>query len=102
MPQVLIEMGLFPADIDECVVSNGGCSQNCINLEGGYECSCRQGFTLQLDNKTCADRDECSVATCSQGCINLVGGFRCECDSGYFLDADAVTCIGELRQSQPV
>ncbi len=76
-------------------MSNGGCSQNCINLEGGYECSCRQGFTLQLDNKTCVDRDECANATCSHICINLVGGFRCECDSGYSIADDRVACTGK-------
>ena len=30
-------------DINECEISNGGCDQNCINLPGGYKCSCFDG-----------------------------------------------------------
>jgi len=41
--------GLSPlcADVDECEVNNGGCDQhaNCSNTVGGFECTCRPGFT---------------------------------------------------------
>ncbi len=40
-------------DIDECVLLNGGCAHNCINLNGGHECACRDGFTLEADNRNC-------------------------------------------------
>ena len=33
-------------DIDECLVDNGLCSQNCSNLEGSYSCFCRMGYYL--------------------------------------------------------
>ena len=33
-------------DIDECLVDNGLCSQNCSNLEGSYRCVCRMGYYL--------------------------------------------------------
>ena len=32
------------ADIDECAVNNGGCSQICVNGEGGYMCECSEGY----------------------------------------------------------
>lgn len=32
------------ADFDECAVNNGGCSQICVNTEGGYMCECSPGY----------------------------------------------------------
>ncbi|KAL9968065.1 hypothetical protein ACROYT_G026392 [Oculina patagonica] len=41
-------------DIDECAVSNGGCSHKCVNTAGGYKCECPDPeLSLLLDNKTC-------------------------------------------------
>ena len=47
-------------DIDECLVSNGGCEFNCTNLEGiniatglGYQCGCQAGYQLATNNHTC-------------------------------------------------
>ena len=39
-------------DINECDVSNGGCSHNCINTE--VECSCNDGYVLGFDAATCS------------------------------------------------
>ena len=43
------------SDIDECsVTKNGGCSQKCVNTEGGYKCECPDPeLILSQDNKTC-------------------------------------------------
>ena len=42
------------SDIDECAVSNGGCSHKCVNTAGGYKCECPDPeLSLSLDNKTC-------------------------------------------------
>lgn len=43
----------YVADFDECVVLNGGCAQECNNTDGGHMCSCREGFTLGGDGKSC-------------------------------------------------
>ena len=40
-------------DINECAESNGGCSHNCNNTEGSFECSCREGYLLHDDGRQC-------------------------------------------------
>ncbi|ESO98482.1 hypothetical protein LOTGIDRAFT_174250 [Lottia gigantea] len=39
-------------DVDECAGSHG-CSQECLNQQGSYECACSDGFTLDSDMKSC-------------------------------------------------
>ena len=41
------------ADINECLVDNGGCDHTCQNYDGGRYCSCRSGYRLATDGKTC-------------------------------------------------
>lgn len=33
-------------DIDECADRTSGCDQSCTNTKGGWECSCKDGFTM--------------------------------------------------------
>ena len=41
-------------DIDECAVSNGGCSHKLVNIVGGFKCECPDPeLSLSSDNKTC-------------------------------------------------
>ncbi|XP_066029404.1 ZP domain-containing protein [Pocillopora verrucosa] len=41
-------------DVNECAVSNGGCSHKCVNTAGGYKCECPDPeLSLSSDNKTC-------------------------------------------------
>ena len=40
-------------DVDECLTDNGGCNQTCTNIQGSFECSCGDGFTLAADNFDC-------------------------------------------------
>ena len=48
------EIIFHTTDINECLSSNGGCSQICINSIGSYNCSCQSGYVLLSDNKTCS------------------------------------------------
>ena len=41
------------ADIDECAVGSHNCEQICNNTVGGFNCSCRDGFILYLDEASC-------------------------------------------------
>ena len=40
-------------DLNECLNNNGGCAQICTNIDGSYQCSCRNGFTLNTDGFNC-------------------------------------------------
>ena len=40
-------------DINECTINNGGCEQTCVNDVGTYNCYCRHGYNLSLNNHTC-------------------------------------------------
>ena len=50
---VLLHVMSFIVDIDECQIDNGGCSQQCNNSVGSYNCSCISGYELTDDNHTC-------------------------------------------------
>ncbi|XP_061175426.1 uncharacterized protein LOC133184388 [Saccostrea echinata] len=82
--------GTLPTCINnnECETSNGGCAQNCTDTEGSYYCTCREGYTLNADQRQCDDVDECLVNNggCSQVCNNSPGSYSCSCNmTGYVL-----------------
>jgi len=69
--------------IANCSDNNGGCEQNCKEVEEEIECSCNSGYVLNDDNITCDDIDECSGDSpngCFENeyCINSVGSYSCE------------------------
>ncbi|XP_019861229.1 PREDICTED: fibrillin-2-like [Amphimedon queenslandica] len=76
-------------DIDECSSGNGGCQQICVNTNGSYHCTCQTGYSLNTDNSSCIDINECIEGThnCSIAsnnfCVNTIGSFRCQCNEGY-------------------
>ena len=43
----------FSLDIDECLNSNGGCSQKCVNTPGAFYCECNPGYNLGVDKTSC-------------------------------------------------
>lgn len=44
----------FSLDVDECTTGNGGCDDECVNLDGSYICRCTQpGYYLQADEHDC-------------------------------------------------
>ena len=85
-------------EIDECKLGIDECPANseCKNLDGGYLCSCRDGFEEMITNglMTCRDVDECAsqVGNCNESatCTNTVGSFICQCDGGY--TGDGIEC----------
>ena len=40
-------------DINECVEGTSGCTQNCTNTVGSFQCSCKNGYMLLEDKRTC-------------------------------------------------
>lgn len=83
-------------DINECSTNNGGCEQECRNLNGGHVCACRQGYRVAQDVKKCIDVNECIVnpnicscadqsnnPLCNVTCVNEPGTYNCACTKGY-------------------
>ncbi|CAB3409318.1 unnamed protein product [Caenorhabditis bovis] len=38
------------ADVNECLKNNGHCDHICVNTQGSYTCSCRNGYDLFVEN----------------------------------------------------
>ena len=53
---------LHHLDFDECVVSNGGCEQQCINRIPSFECRCDDGYTLDSDGFNCSGMFNSSIS----------------------------------------
>eukprot|EP00058_Branchiostoma_floridae_P006890 XP_002592378.1 hypothetical protein BRAFLDRAFT_67239 [Branchiostoma floridae] len=89
-----IEPDVFCQDIDECLTLNGGCSWNCTNTVGSYNCSCEEGFALDIDGHNCTEFDEWSTQNggCSQFCTNTFGSYHCSCGEMFLLDSDGHSC----------
>ncbi|KAL9986755.1 hypothetical protein ACROYT_G000945 [Oculina patagonica] len=91
-------------DIDECAPRNmteskvigslSACHHICSNVEGSFQCSCRNGYMLMYDKKQCKDIDECQTGQhlCDHNCHNTDGSYRCTCKAGYKLSSDGKTC----------
>lgn len=73
--------------------NRGMCDHICSKSPYGPICSCRDGYTLGGDKKTCNDIDECrEFNPCSQKCDNTYGSFRCSCFVDYMLSSDKISC----------
>ena len=43
--------------MNECLQDdNAGCEQGCINNQGGFECFCGNGYTLDENGQTCSGK----------------------------------------------
>ncbi|MGH0147278.1 UNVERIFIED_CONTAM: hypothetical protein FKN15_027329, partial [Acipenser sinensis] len=83
------------SEVTPCAVNNGGCSQVCkAGSQKQTECSCREGFTLLEDGRTCRDVNECTEGQhyCQQACVNTFGSYECSCRPGYLLAEDERSC----------
>ena len=41
-------------DVDECVIGDHGCEQECVNNIGSHTCECGSGYVLDSNGKTCS------------------------------------------------
>ncbi|PFX27261.1 Oncoprotein-induced transcript 3 protein [Stylophora pistillata] len=70
------------------------CQHDCVNNWGSYYCTCRQGYRLEADGKTCQDINECLTQNggCTHECVNIPGGHYCKCPEGVTMGFDNKTC----------
>ena len=60
-------MLMYYTDVNECLISNGGCEFSCTNLEGinnrsglGYQCGCDDGYQLAPNDHDCIGMCVCT------------------------------------------
>ena len=109
-------------DINECLSSNGGCSQVCVNQPGSYQCSCNSGYTLDGNGRTCSRiqcpnppaidgfvftctaphyvGDTCHV-TCDQTDATLAGSDTIQCLSTGYWEAATAACSIPIPNEAP-
>jgi len=89
---------------DAC--ANCGPNQQCDVVSNVAKCSCKDGFQLDKDNKSCIDIDECSskTSTCDTNaeCTNTKGSFTCSCNIGFAGDGQTCTDIKPYESEMKV
>lgn len=78
-------------------MNNGGCSFKCTNTPSSHFCSCRTGYELKSDQKSCQDKDECSSLASNDcpsdaTCKNQAGSYTCLCAAGKHYDVVTKKC----------
>ena len=48
-----VSIYFLTSDTDECQENTSRCSQECNNTIGGYQCYCKDGYSLANDSHTC-------------------------------------------------
>jgi len=73
-------------DVNECEINNGGCSHDCVNLNGTSFCSCPNGYRLSTPT-TCEKINECleGNGNCEHNCVDTSPYHYCTCRPGYEL-----------------
>lgn len=90
------------SSLNECLYENGGCDHICTDTDSSYVCSCRPGYQLQANARTCALIESDAVPT-SVDCTVLNGGceftcvpgspHHCTCPAGLTLSPSNRTCV---------
>lgn len=74
----VMEHQITSSDVDECSAGRHRCHSEaeCMNIEGGYTCSCRNGFSgdgyycqqmLTCDELQCDVNGECTISEVTRG-----------------------------------
>ncbi|KAF8818008.1 calcium binding egf domain-containing protein [Cardiosporidium cionae] len=88
-------------NVDECRSNLHDCdlkTMDCVDLQGTYECKCKQGYDRSPSGKVCLDIDEChdpSLNACdslTMTCRNLEGSYRCDCKGNQIMDENTKIC----------
>ena len=68
LPFYLEHLLLSPVDINECSPFNPthNCDQICNNTDGGFDCSCEEGYLLANDSKSCEGMYRDCIGCCFQ------------------------------------
>uniref|UniRef100_A0A4W6CLT3 Thrombomodulin n=1 Tax=Lates calcarifer TaxID=8187 RepID=A0A4W6CLT3_LATCA len=80
-------------DVDECEERKDLCTgenRECMNTEGGFECTCKDGFVE--DDGVCVNNAICEKCE-HMLCKKRNGAYRCECREGFSVSAaDPTKC----------
>ncbi|XP_036337585.1 fibrillin-1-like [Rhagoletis pomonella] len=95
-PAGYVNEGNHCNDVDECAAELHGCSHDCLNTLGEYQCGCPAGFRFtEGSDHVCEDIDECASNPNLCGalnCVNNPGSFICLCTDGSVPDAATGAC----------
>lgn len=92
---------IYVSDDNECSRKNAGCSQECVNTDGSYYCTCSEGYEQDADIHACNNVNECKTGAhnCKDVCVDTPGSYNCTCHDGFKPQQDQVSCgdIDECR-----
>jgi hypothetical protein len=74
-----------------------------VNTGGNYYCTCNSGYTLNPNNHTCDDINECSLNAnlCKENgdsnaqCVNGTGSYSCNCSGGFSFNGTSCVDVNE-------
>ncbi|KAM9831455.1 low-density lipoprotein receptor-like [Neosynchiropus ocellatus] len=89
-------------DRNECLVDNGGCSHQCVDLAMGFHCSCPENMRL-VEDRRCEEVDLClDKDVCDQLCVHTNSSFTCDCTHGYMKQPRTSECKAKGEKAQLV
>ena len=81
-----------PPPVNECLVRNGGCQHECTDTPTSYYCSCRPGYSLDDNQRTCS-------IDCGGELTGTSGSFQTPDFPQRYPQAD-FTCVWSIRRPE--